>query len=272
MQPNMKTEEDKKIQDTLAHIKYKIAVLSGKGGTGKTTVAVNLAQTLADKGYKVGILDADITGPNVPLMFGVEFEQLISEDNKIKPIEIGNLKIVSMELLLENKRRAIIWRGPLKIKALKQFIGDVAWGELDYLIVDLPPGSSDEPLSIVQIIKDLDGMVIVTTPQQVSLLDVGKSIDFANATKVPILGIIENMSGFACPHCGEVTNIFRKGGGQDIAGELNLTFLGAIPLIPSICESGDEGKPAVKTNDKVKEVFSDITDQLITKVKKEVTE
>ena len=174
MNVEIQKEEDKRIQETLSKIKYKIAILSGKGGTGKTTVTVNIAQTLANKGYSVGVLDADITGPNIPLMFGAEFEQLKSEDNKIIPIEAHKVKIVSMEFLLEDKSKAIIWRGPMKIKALKQLIADVEWGELDFLIVDLPPGSSDEPLSIVQTIKDLDGMVVVTTPQQVSLLDIPK--------------------------------------------------------------------------------------------------
>ncbi|MCK5305140.1 MAG: P-loop NTPase, partial [Candidatus Heimdallarchaeota archaeon] len=158
MQLNVKSEEDKKIEETLSKIKYKIAVLSGKGGTGKTTVTVNIAQTLSDKGYKVGVLDADITGPNIPLMFGVEDDKITgTEDNRIIPVEAGKVKIISMEFLLEDKSKAIIFRGPMKIKALKQLLAEVNWGELDFLIVDLPPGSSDEPLSIVQTIKDLDG-------------------------------------------------------------------------------------------------------------------
>jgi len=259
-------EENKKIKETLSKIKYKIAVMSGKGGTGKTTVAVNIAKTLANEGYKVGVLDADITGPNIPLMFGAEFEQIIAEDNKIIPIESENVKIISMEFLLEDKSSAIIWRGPIKIKALQQLISDVAWGDLDYLIVDLPPGSSDEPLSIVQTIKDIDGMVIVTTPQQVSLLDVSKSINFAEVTKTPIIGIIENMSGFVCPKCGEITNIFMKDGGKNIANQLSLDFLNAIPLNPAICEAGDIGKPAVEIDENVKIIFQDIVKKIITRI------
>ena len=266
MHLKMKSEEDKKIEETLSKIKHKIAVLSGKGGTGKTTVAVNLAQTLSYKGYKVGVLDADITGPNVPLMFGVEDQQITTEDNKIIPVNAGGIKIVSIEFLLQDKSKAVIWRGPMKIKALKQLLADVNWGELDFLIIDLPPGTSDEPLSIVQIIKDLDGMVIVTTPQAVSLLDVTKSINFAQETKVPILGIIENMSGFVCPHCDEITNIFRKDGGKQISEQLDLDFLGAVPLIPQICEAGDMGKPAVTVNDKTKDVFSKVVEKILLKL------
>ena len=199
-------------------------------------------------------------------MFGVEFEQIKAEDNKIIPIEAENVKIISMEFLLEDKSSAIIWRGPIKIKALQQLISDVAWGDLDYLIVDLPPGSSDEPLSIVQTIKDIDGMVIVTTPQQVSLLDVSKSINFAEVTKTPIIGIVENMSGFACPKCGEITNIFMKDGGKNIANQLSLEFLNAIPLIPAICEAGDVGRPAVEIDKNVKIIFQDITKKIIERI------
>lgn len=267
MNVNLQSEEDKRIEDILSKIKYKIAIMSGKGGTGKTTVTVNIAQTLANKGYKVGVLDADITGPNIPLMFGVEFDELTVEDNKILPIESGKVKIVSMEFLLQDKSKAIIWRGPMKIKALKQLIADVIWGDLDFLLVDLPPGSSDEPLSIVQTIKELDGMIIVTTPQEVSLLDVSKSINFAEVTKSPILGIIENMSGFVCPHCNEVTNIFMKDGGKRIAEKLSLKFLGAVPLIPAICEAGDVGKPAVLIDEKTEKIFSKITDDVISGLK-----
>ena len=259
-------ENNKKIEETLSKIKYKFAVMSGKGGTGKTTVTVNIAKTLANEGYKVGVLDADITGPNIPLMFGAEFEQIVAEDNKIIPIEAENVKIISMEFLLEDKSSAIIWRGPIKIKALQQLISDVAWGDLDYLIVDLPPGSSDEPLSIVQTIKDIDGMVIVTTPQQVSLLDVSKSINFAEVTKTPIIGIVENMSGFVCPKCGEITNIFMKDGGKNIANQLSLEFLNAIPLNPAICEAGDVGKPAVEIDDNVKASFQDIAKKIIKRI------
>ncbi|MBY8999811.1 MAG: Mrp/NBP35 family ATP-binding protein [Candidatus Heimdallarchaeota archaeon] len=266
MQANIQTEEDKKIEDVLSKIKYKIAVLSGKGGTGKTTVTVNIAQTLSNRGYKVGVLDADVTGPNIPLMFGVEDDQITAKDDKIIPIEAEKVKIVSMEFLLQDKSKALIWRGPMKIKALKQLLADVHWGELDFLIVDLPPGSSDEPLSIVQTIKDLNGMVVVTTPQNVSLLDVSKSVNFAEVTNVPIIGVVENMSGFVCPHCGEQTNIFKKDGGKNFAEQLSLNFLGSIPLIADICEAGDRGRPAVLSNDITKKAFDSIVEKILTKL------
>ena len=265
MQANIQTEEDKIIEGILSKFKHKFAVLSGKGGTGKTTITVNIAQTLANLGYKVGVLDSDITGPNIPLMFGVEHATLQSKDIKILPIEVGNIKIVSIEFLLEDKSKAIIWRGPMKIKALKQLIKDVEWGELDFFIVDLPPGSSDEPLSIVQTIKDLDGMVIVTTPQEDSLLDVKKSIKFAEVTNVPIIGVIENMSGFKCQHCNEITYIFKKDGGKNVAKDLSLDFLGVIPIIPEICEAGDIGEPAVNTSDVTKNVLLEIVNKIINK-------
>lgn len=261
------TEEDKKIVETLSKIKNKIAILSGKGGTGKTTVTVNIAQTLSNMGFKVGVLDADITGPNVPLMFGVEDDQMTSTDDKIQPVEAEKIKIVSMEFLLQDKTSAIIWRGPMKIKALKQLLADVNWGELDFLLVDLPPGSSDEPLSIVQTIKDLDGMIVVTTPQNVSLLDVTKSINFAQVTNTPVIGIIENMSGFMCPHCNETTYIFKKDGGKNMAEELSLDFLGAIPLYSQICEAGDRGRPAVQQNENIAEIFKSIVEKILEKLK-----
>ncbi len=263
----LKSDEEQKLENALNKIQHKIAVMSGKGGTGKTTVAVNIAQTLADKGYKVGILDADITGPNVPLMMGLENAQLMVQDKMIIPAEVGNIKVASMEFFLEDKSRAIIWRGPLKIKGLKQLIGDVLWGELDFLIVDLPPGSSDEPLSIVQTIKDLEGMVIVTTPQAVSLLDITKSINFAEVTKVPVLGIVENMSGFKCSHCGEITYIFAKDGGKNVAEKMGIPFLGAVPLIPKICESGDKGTPAVSVDETTKQVFDGIVNKMLEQIK-----
>ncbi len=263
-----KNIETQKIAETLAKIKHKIAVFSGKGGTGKTTVTVNIAQTLSDRGFKVGILDADITGPNIPLMLGVENEQLTSVDDKISPVMAGNIKLVSMEFLLQNKNQAIIWRGPMKIKGLKQLISDVDWGELDFLVIDLPPGSSDEPLSIVQTINDLDGMVIVTTPQAVSLLDVSKSINFAEVTNTKVLGIVENMSGFKCGNCNEITYIFSKDGGKNMAEKLNLPFLGAVALIPSICQMGDLGKPAVTTNEEVKQIYSSIVENMLVQINK----
>ncbi len=240
-------QEETKIQDTLRNIKHVIIVMSGKGGVGKSTVSSNLAMTLSMKGYQTGIMDIDITGPNIPKMFGVEDEQLtVNEERQLIPVAVPpSLKIMSMAFLLPNKDAPVMWRGPVKMGAIKQFIEDVNWGPLDYLVVDMPPGTGDEALSIVQLIPKADGMVIVTTPQDVALLDSRKSLVFGAETHIPIIGIIENMSGFVCPHCGEVTNIFKSGGGEDTAKDMNVQFLGRVPIEPGIVDSGDSGMPVV---------------------------
>lgn len=240
-------QEETKIQNTLRNIKHVIIVMSGKGGVGKSTVSSNLAMTLSMKGYQTGIMDIDITGPNIPKMFGVEDEQLtVNEERQLIPVAVPpSLKIMSMAFLLPNKDAPVMWRGPVKMGAIKQFIEDVNWGSLDYLVVDMPPGTGDEALSIVQLIPKADGMVIVTTPQDVALLDSRKSLVFGAETHIPIIGIIENMSGFVCPHCGEVTNIFKSGGGEDTAKDMNVQFLGRVPIEPGIVDSGDSGMPVV---------------------------
>ena len=240
-------QEETKIQDTLRNIKHVIIVMSGKGGVGKSTVSSNLAMTLSMKGYQTGIMDIDITGPNIPKMFGVEDEQLtVNEERQLIPVAVPpSLKIMSMAFLLPNKDAPVMWRGPVKMGAIKQFIEDVNWGPLDYLVVDMPPGTGDEALSIGQLIPKADGMVIVTTPQDVALLDSRKSLVFGAETHIPIIGIIENMSGFVCPHCGEVTNIFKSGGGEDTAKDMNVQFLGRVPIEPGIVDSGDSGMPVV---------------------------
>jgi Mrp family chromosome partitioning ATPase len=210
-----------------------------------STVAVNLAVTFA-KGARVGIVDADVTGPDVPKILGVEHAQIVPSEAGLEPVSaVLDVKAVSMQLVLGDRDTPVIWRGPLKIKALKQMLMDVNWGELDYLIIDLPPGTSDEPLSIAQEIPDADGAVVVTTPQEVSLLDVRKSIMFARAVNLPVIGIVENMSGMVCPHCGKEVEVFKKGGGEAAARELGLPFLGRIPLDPRIVVGGDAGKPFV---------------------------
>ena len=205
--------------------------MSGKGGVGKSTVSSNLAATLSMQGYMTGIMDVDITGPNIPKMFGVEDEKLHVVEEKLIPVTVPP----SMKLM----------RGPVKMGAIKQFIEDVNWGYLDYLIVDMPPGTGDEALSIVQLMPKADGMIIVTTPQDVALLDSRKSLRFGAETRIPIIGIIENMSGFVCPHCGEVTNIFKSGGGEAAAKELNVQFLGKVPIEPGVVDAGDSGMPVV---------------------------
>jgi len=236
--------ERMKMAQRMSRIKHKIVVMSGKGGVGKSSVAANLAVVLAEDG-SAGIVDADVTGPDIPMLMGVQDAQVKATETGMEPtIGPAGVKVISMAQLID-RDTAVVWRGPLKIKALKQMLSDVEWGDLDYLVIDLPPGTSDEPLSVAQEIPDADGAVVVTTPQLVSLLDVRKSIAFAKAVKMDILGVIENMSGFVCPHCGKETDIFKVGGGEAAAKELGLPFLGRIPLDPRIVVGGDAGKPFV---------------------------
>lgn len=241
-------EDETKLQETLAAIKHVIIVLSGKGGVGKSTVSSNLAISLAKEGYQVGIMDLDITGPNIPKMFHVEDSKLEVVDDHLVPVMYPpSLKIMSMAFLLPDKDSAIMWRGPVKMSAVRQFIEDVNWGSLDYLVIDMPPGTGDEALSIVQLIPKADGAVIVTTPQDVAVLDARKSVTFALQTHIPVIGIVENMSGFVCPHCGEVTDVFRSGGGKVAADDMGVQFLGKIPLEPAVAQAGDEGLPIVES-------------------------
>lgn len=227
-------------------VKHVILVLSGKGGVGKTTVAVNLAFSLASHGKTVGLLDLDIHGPNVPKMVGVEGQKLMVSGNKILPVEVtGNLSVVSMEFLLPDAETPVIWRGPMKMAAIQQFLEDVDWGALDYLVVDLPPGTGDEALSIAQLAPNVEGAVIVTTPQEVSTMDSRKAVKFVEKLGYPVLGIIENMSGLICPECGTEIDIFGKGGGKKAAEELKVPFLGAIPIDVEMRKAGDEGRPFI---------------------------
>ncbi|MGV8083479.1 MAG: P-loop NTPase [Coriobacteriia bacterium] len=233
---------EKRLSDRISNIKHKVAVISGKGGVGKSTVAVNLAVSLMLAGKKVGLLDVDVHGPSVPTMLGMEDAAIgISEDG-IHPAEMNGLKVMSIGFLLQSADDAIIWRGPAKFGAIRQFIGDVVWGELDYLIIDSPPGTGDEMLSVAHIIGKLDGAVVVTTPQKVSAVDVRKSVSFCRTLEIPVIGIVENMSGFACPHCGETTPILSMGGGKKIAEDMNVPYLGAIPIDPQVAVAGDAGQ------------------------------
>jgi len=230
------------IRNNLSSVKHRLFVISGKGGVGKTTVSVILATGLLKRNYKVGILDADVCGPNIAKMFGKR-ERLEAVDSKIKPLEIvPNLKIVSMALVLDNENQPVIWRGPLRTTLIRQFLADTLWGDLDFLIIDAPPGTGDEPLSVAQFIPDISGAIIVTTPQEVALLDVKKAISFAKELKIPVIGIIENMSSLICPWCRRKIELFGKGGGEKLAREFNLVFLGRIPFTPSIVKFSDEGK------------------------------
>lgn len=239
-------EQEERLKERMLKIKHKLIVMSGKGGVGKTTVAVNLSYGLAIKGYKVGILDVDIHGPNIPKMLGIEGRKLAVSELGIEPFGVlPNLKAVSLVLLLGNKDQPVIWRGPLKMIAIKQFLADVNWGELDYLIVDSPPGTGDEPLSVCQLIPNVDGAIIVTTPQDVAILDSRKSVLFAKELRVPVVGIIENMSGFVCPHCKKEIDLFGVGGGEQSAYDLKVPFLGRIPIEPEMVKLGDLGQPFI---------------------------
>lgn len=264
-------EEQTKLNDSLSKIKHVVIVMSGKGGVGKSTVSSNLAMSLSIAGYQTGIMDIDITGPNIPKMFHVEDEKLTVENKMLIPITVPpSLKIMSMAFLLPDKDSAIMWRGPVKMSAVKQFIEDVNWGDLDYLVVDMPPGTGDEALSIVQLIPKADGVVIVTTPQDVALLDSRKSVTFAAQTKMPIIGLIENMSGFVCPHCGKETDIFKSGGGEATAKDMNIQFLGRVPIEPKIVLSGDSGMPIVISDPESisAKAFKKIVEKIIKTVEK----
>lgn len=236
------SEEEKALQRNLARIKNKIVVLSGKGGVGKSTVAANLAQALAMAGMKTGLLDVDVHGPSIPRLLSLSGERPHIDANRLEPINAGpNLWVMSLGFLLPSNREAVIWRGPVKMGMVKQFLRDVAWGDLDFLVVDCPPGTGDEPLSVLQLLGPEAKAVIVTTPQGVAIDDVRRSITFCAEMGAPVLGIVENMSGHVCSKCGQVDDIFGSGGGEALALEMGVPFLGKIPLDPEVVRSGDEG-------------------------------
>ncbi|KAF5090176.1 MAG: Mrp/NBP35 family ATP-binding protein [Methanoculleus horonobensis] len=228
-------------------VKHVILVLSGKGGVGKSTVAANLAMALANHGYQTGLLDLDIHGPNIPKMLGIEETKLTSTNGtRIEPVYVvPALGVVSMAFLLPDKSTPVIWRGPMKMQVIKQFLTDVDWGDLDYLVVDLPPGTGDEALSIIQLAPNVAGAVIVTTPQEVAVLDSTKAVKFVEKMGIKVLGIVENMSGMVCPHCGKEIDLFGQGGGKKAAGDLDVPYLGNIPLDPDMRKAGDEGRPFI---------------------------
>jgi ATP-binding protein involved in chromosome partitioning len=230
-------------EQLLPGVKNIIAVASGKGGVGKSTVSVNLAVALAQAGASVGLLDADITGPNIPMMLGVEGQPRATTSNRIEPLERYGVKVISIQFFVP-EGQPIVWRGPLVGGAIQQFLRDVDWGELDYLVIDLPPGTSDAQLTLAQAVP-VSGTVLVTTPQEVSLADVRKALAMLERMNVPVIGIVENMSAFVCPHCGEATEIFGRGGGERFAAEHGLEFLGGIPLDITVRQGGDVGVPAV---------------------------
>ncbi len=239
------SEEQQKLKDAMGKIKHKIAIISGKGGVGKSTVTVNLATAFAMQGKRVGVLDADIHGPSVPRLLGLEGQQVKTSSMGVLPVDgpLG-MKVMSIDFFLP-EQAPTIWRGPLKMRAIRQFLSDVVWGELDFLFIDLPPGTGDEPLSVAQLLPDIDGVVIVTMPSELSSSIVKKAITFAQRLNMPIIGVVENMSGFVCPHCGKKTEIFQSGGGKKMAQEAGVPFLGSIPIDPAVGADSDKGTPFI---------------------------
>jgi ATP-binding protein involved in chromosome partitioning len=241
----------KRLQHNLDGIRNKLLVMSGKGGVGKSTVAAYLALGLAAKGYSVGLMDVDLHGPSIPRLLGIRGEAQAAEDPEIiQPVNYNqSIEVISIEVLMHEKDASVIWRGPIKMKVIKQFLADVRWGELDYLVIDSPPGTGDEPLSVAQTIPGAEA-VIVTTPQEIALADVRKSIDFCRHVEMPILGLIENFAGLVCPHCGELIKPFGSGGGKATAQRYHLEFLGSLPMDMRLVEAGDQGRPLNLGEDK----------------------
>jgi len=241
-------QQEQNLRTRMEKIKHKVAVISGKGGVGKSTITVNLAVAFAMHGHAshVGILDADIHGPSVPKILGLTGQRLQAGPPGVFPV-LGALgiKVVSMDFLLPDENAPVIWRGPLKMTAIRQFLSDIVWGDLDILFIDLPPGTGDEPLSVAQLLPEMDGVIIVTIPSEVSQIVVKKAVTFARKLGMPIIGIVENMSGFVCPNCGTKVDIFQSGGGKKIAEEMGISFLGGIPIEQKISEASDKGVPFV---------------------------
>jgi len=242
-----RAEQQRRLRKRLSAIRHTLAVLSGKGGVGKSAVAANLGAALAMKGYRVGLLDSDFHGPSIPRMLRLEGAKVISDGQSIQPATCeGGMKVMSIAFLLQQADDAVIWRGPLKMGVLRQFLADVDWGELDFLIIDLPPGTGDEPLSVCQTIPHISGAIVVTTPQEVALSDVRKCITFCRRLHLSVTGVIENMSGFVCPRCGHRTDVFGSGGGERMARQMGVPFLGRIPLDPALMQACEEGEPFVR--------------------------
>jgi Mrp family chromosome partitioning ATPase len=262
-------EQDEAVKGALGKIRHKLVVMSGKGGVGKTSIAVNLAIALSRKGRKTGIMDVDLHGPDVPRMLGLTGLLDINQNRKLEPMKYSeHLSAVSIESLSPNKDDAIVWRGPIKFSAIKQFIGYVEWGNLEYLIIDSPPGTGDEPLTVAQTIPDAKA-IIVTTPQEVALADVRKSINFCKTVKMSIFGLVENMSGLACPHCGEMLSLFGSGGGEKTALQMGVPFLGKIPFDPRMVDCGDAGVSyqELHQDSVVTRAFSDLADKVVDRLK-----
>lgn len=263
---NQLAAEQQALNTNIENIKNRIVILSGKGGVGKSTVSVNLAVSLAQEGFKVGLLDVDIHGPSIPKLLGLDsVKMMATADNRFIPVDYNSmLKVVSVGFVLNSQDDAIIWKGPVKHAVIKQFLKDVEWGELDYLIIDSPPGTGDEPLAVCNLLEGNARAVVVTTPQDVALNDVAKSLTFCEKLNLEVAGIVENMAGFVCPHCGGKVDIFKSGGGERIASRFNVPFLGSIPLEVEIASLADEGKPFANFNETVlAEIFRKIVSKII---------
>lgn len=264
-------QQEEEARKRLSIVRHKIAVISGKGGVGKSFVSTSIALTLAKKGYKVGLLDSDLHGPSIPKLLGLQGQKMSAGPPGIFPVDgpLG-LKVVSIDFMLPSENAPVIWRGPLKTGAIRQLLSIVVWGPLDFLVIDLPPGTGDEPLSIVQLIKDLDGTVIVTSPSDLARAVVKKTVAFAKQLKVPIIGIIENMSYLKCPKCGEVIRVFGQGAGKKICKEMDVEFLGEIPIDPRISECTARGKHFLECypESDVARAVDTIAEKIVSKVKR----
>jgi ATP-binding protein involved in chromosome partitioning len=264
------TDVQDKLKARMSQIKHKIAIISGKGGVGKSTITTNLAAALAKQGSHVGVLDADIHGPSIPRLLGLEGQQVKSGPTGAFPVPgpLG-IKVMSIDFFLP-EQTPTIWRGPLKMRAIRQFLSDIVWGELDYLLIDLPPGTGDEPLSVAQLLPEMDGVIIVTMPSELSSAIVKKAITFAQRLNMPIIGVVENMSGFVCPNCGDRIEIFQSGGGRKMAQEAGVAFLGSIPIDPSVGSDADKGSPFViaHPDSEASKAFNEIVGKVEAKLKK----
>jgi Mrp family chromosome partitioning ATPase len=258
--------DERMLQDRMDQIRSKLLVLSGKGGVGKSTVAANLAIALAQRGRRVGLLDIDVHGPSIPKLMGIRTNPIRAFGRELIPASVNeHLAVMSIGFLLTTERLPVIWRGPLKHRAIRQFLRDVAWGQRDYLVVDSPPGTGDEPLSIAQLVGTGAGAIVVTIPQDVAVADVRRCVEFCHAVSLPVLGIVENMSGLICPKCGEEIDLFKRGGGVALAQEMGVPFLGCIPIDPEVVVSGDAGIPLLREHSQssAAKAFAHIVDAIL---------
>ncbi len=260
---NKPSPQDEAIASFLSQVKHKLVIMSGKGGVGKSTVATDIALLLSEKGFKVGLLDVDLHGPSIAGILGLVGTPLTAIGDKMIPYHYNdNLYVMTIQGIMQDKDAALIWRGPVKIGVIRQFMSDTQWPALDYLIIDCPPGTGDEPLTVIQTIKDVEA-VIVTTPQKIALDDVRKSISFCTMAEVPIAGIVENMSGLVCPHCHEVIDVFKTGGGEALAAEKEITFLGRLPMDPAVVMADDAGNPLDNLGIATKSALEGIVNKLV---------